>query len=125
MQRDMDLVREILLAVEQHGYNGSTFALDLPNHTHPLVQYHLMLLDKAKLLIAKRVGQPTHFEPLRLTWAGYEFLETARDDSTWNKAKNAVLTKVGGLPFQVLSALLVEYGKRSVMLPGTLLPPNP
>ena len=37
----------------------------------------------------------------RLTWAGHEFLDAARDDATWGKAKTAVKT-AGGVGFEVL-----------------------
>ena len=45
----------------------------------------------------------------RMTWAGHEFLEAARDDTRWSKAKTAA-TKVGSLTISVIQPILVQMG---------------
>ena len=41
----------------------------------------------------------------RITWNGYEFLEAAKDDTRWNKAKS-IMHKTGGMLFDVLKEIL-------------------
>ena len=52
----------------------------------------------------------------RLTWAGHEFLDAARDETRYRKAVRRVVDCTGGLIFEVLKALLVEEAKRSTGL---------
>ena len=50
-----------------------------------------------------------------VTWAGYEFLDAARSDTVWNRAKSAVITGAGGLAFDVLKAVLIKVGVDQAM----------
>jgi Hypothetical protein (DUF2513) len=42
-----------------------------------------------------------------LTWRGHEFMDAARNDTVWRKAKTRVMANVGGLAFDVLRATLL------------------
>lgn len=49
----------------------------------------------------------------KLTWAGHDFLDAARNESVWKSVK-AKIAKVGGAwTFEVVKALLVEAVKRA------------
>jgi hypothetical protein len=48
----MDLVRDILLAVEAHPYTRGPFDIDVPGYAPSEIGYHVMLLDQASLLTA-------------------------------------------------------------------------
>ena len=52
MKRDMDLIREILLAIETIGPPQGLARLDLPGHDPETVSYHVRLLDQAGLITA-------------------------------------------------------------------------
>lgn len=110
MKRDMDLVRTILLTVEEKGLPRGFFQLDLPGYDQETVSHHVLLLGDAGLLEVQNRKLLNHFEvmPKRLTWAGHEFLDAARNDTVWNKAKDMVKEKGGAIPFEVLKALLVK-----------------
>lgn len=89
MKRDMDLVREILLAVEAAPFNidGS---LTLEGKDHRVVAEHVRLLLEAGYLSTARVqyvaGKRMDLG-LALSWAGHEFLETVRDPAIWSATK--------------------------------------
>jgi hypothetical protein len=53
----------------------------------------------------------------RITWAGHEFIEAARDDNRWQKAKNIVVEKGGDITLDILKALLVNLTKSTLGLP--------
>lgn len=106
MKRDMDLVREILLAVEAAPLNidGS---LTLEGRDHRVVAEHVRLLLDAGYLSTARVqyvaGKRMDLG-LALSWAGHEFLETIRDPQIWMTAKSGA-TKLGSWSLSVLAEL--------------------
>jgi hypothetical protein len=51
-----------------------------------------------------------------LTWEGHEFLDAARDDTRWSKAKKLVQEKGGSLMFEALKAVLVQTLKGQVLV---------
>lgn len=55
--------------------------------------------------------------PLHLTWQGYEFLEAARSESGWENGKQVVLSKIGGLSFELIKAYLMCEAKRHLGIP--------
>jgi DNA-binding transcriptional ArsR family regulator len=86
VKRDLDLIRRILLATEE----APDFTLscsDLASDDLPLatVAQHVQLLQEAGYLEANLLdleGQGVLDGTIdRLTWAGHEFLEAARDNS--------------------------------------------
>ena len=106
----MDLVRQILLAIENLESVDQPVDLNFDEHSSEEVSYHVMLLDEADLIDAVEAaefGTSSRWFPMRLTWQGHEFLDAARDDTRWNKAKDA-MNKAGGFVFEVGKALLIQ-----------------
>jgi hypothetical protein len=70
--------------------------------------YHLHIMRQAKLIEAQDVSdtQGLDYIPLRLTWKGQEFMEAARNDTVWRKAKGRLIDAAGGLTFDLLLATL-------------------
>jgi DNA-binding transcriptional ArsR family regulator len=112
MKRDMDLAREILLDVEECGQTDGSGYLKLAydDHVAQEVTYHVKLLEEAGLLEIRDQSKLNglQYYPTRLTWAGHEFLDAARDDSRWRKAKRLVIEKAGSLSFELLKRALMK-----------------
>lgn len=98
MRRDWELIRRILLKMEQGGaddlyYNG------IEGHSHEEVSYHLYLLYEAGLIegIATQSLTDLYPEvyPTAITWKGHDLLEHIRDDNRWKKFKRK-LQEIGG-----------------------------
>lgn len=51
-----------------------------------------------------------------LSWAGHEFLDAARDEGTWQRAKKKATAKGGGIVFDVLKAVLISEAKQHLGL---------
>ena len=121
MKRDMDLVREILLALEDAPFNGGPLKMKNPNHPADEISYHVMLLHQAGLIHAFDFSgdEFTDWRPAYLTWQGHEFLEAAKDDTRWNRAKSQFKDKGVPLVFDVLKSLLVSYAKQAVLGPAS------
>ena len=118
MKRDMDLIRAMLLAIEadEHGFISK---VEIPGYTQEQINYHAYLLGEAGLAEVMNV---THHEGKspealirNLTWAGHEFLDSARENTIWNQAKDKI-NKIGGATLPIWIALLTELAKKQIGL---------
>ena len=106
MKRDMELVRKILLAVEDH---DSAYALRIEGATKQEIDYHAHLMSQANLLTViddsdhSSTGQQVWITSM--TWEGHEFLDAARNDTVWNRTKE-IVSKAGGATFSVWRKVL-------------------
>jgi hypothetical protein len=115
MQRNIDLLRQLLFDVERRGASSAIDSLrcDLRHDTDERVRYHLRLLIDAGFL--KEAGQTSVGTPcVRLTHAGQEFIELARSDARWREAKAIVLAATGGVTLTILKKLLNKWASRRV-----------
>lgn len=94
MERDMDLVRELLLEIEsdpkldgtERFQEGTAAGFDIAGHSDLEVGYHLIILMEGGLVAGKMTTPPL---VTRLTWQGHEFLDTFRDGETWKLTKES------------------------------------
>ena len=100
MKRDMDLVREILLEIEEQYISTVTYDLEIEGYDMATVAYHCKILHEAGLISAYKAQYAGDdiwsFGVGSLTWEGNDYLDKVRDNSTWNKTKNIIKEK--GLP---------------------------
>ena len=122
MKRDIDLIRKILLYLEEKPDGKRINNLELEGFSIDEVQYHLILMDEAGLISCERSMSSTTADrvikvfPFNLTWQGHEFLEASRNDTFWNKAKAVAKAKSGALSIDVIKALLIAMAKDAVGL---------
>lgn len=89
----MDLIRQILLKLEEAPYTGGWANLEIEKGLDDDVYaYHVQLLHEAGLIEAQDLStlHGVAWKPKRLTWEGHEFLEAAREPSRWEKAKDVM-----------------------------------
>lgn len=117
MNRDMDLVRLILLEVAEKGVIPYQMMEPLAVEGYPadLVNYHIWMLEGAGLIEAVDLTSHGHFEcrPRCLTWHGHEFLDSIRDPEVWHQTK-AGAAAVGGFSLDLLSALARGLIRRKI-----------
>jgi hypothetical protein len=113
VQRDMDLVRQILLAIEKHSGERLPNQPTITGWDASAVNYHLRLLQQDNLIDATvyKGDNNNHFAAIGLTWKGHEFLDAARDDTVWNKAKAEVGEKVSSVPLTLLMEVLMRVAR--------------
>lgn len=111
MQRDMNLVKKILLAIEEESSTDSNGIPDIEGHSQEEIAYHMIIMDvgEAGLIFTNTdtlIGQQLPiFTSTRLTWEGHNFLDASKnDESSWRKAVEAA----GGLGFETLKTVLFE-----------------
>jgi len=116
MKRDMNLIRLLLLDTE-----GEEPRPDLAGFTEEQRIYHSALLIEAGLIegvIRKdENGFPSGTVRVRLTWAGHEFLDAARNDTIWKKASEKIKQSGVQVTISLLEELLKKLLKESLGLP--------
>ncbi|MCA9231283.1 MAG: DUF2513 domain-containing protein [Planctomycetales bacterium] len=115
MNRDLDLMRQLLLDIENRGSDCSVSVLrSEPDHkTEDQIRYHLRLLIDANLL--KEVDRTSTGIPcVRLTHEGHELLELSRIESRWREAKFACQDRTGGQSLNVIRGILLGWAMGSL-----------
>ena len=111
MQRNMDLVRTILMRIEDSPSGWATHPFGIAGFTSEQVGYHARIMMEDGLIegddITSTESRSPEAIPRSLTWKGHEFLDLARDQKRWNQAKLAV-GKVGSAPIAVWTKVLQD-----------------
>jgi hypothetical protein len=120
VKRDVDLLRQILLDLEIRGSYTDWLDVDIEAYSPEQMDYHLELLVEANLISIRALERtPRRSYPVRLTWAGHEFLDAARDEGRWQQAKQST-AQTGGVPFETLQSVLVELSRQEIVGRGQL-----
>ncbi|EGR1560408.1 DUF2513 domain-containing protein [Vibrio alginolyticus] len=117
MKRDMDLGRKILLALESKEDFSTHICPEIEDATDLQVSYHIKLLAEAGLVNAKDWSDCDGDEWVAssLTTCGHDFLDAARNDSIWLKAKELIQSKGVALTFEMLKLALAETLKSQLL----------
>ena len=118
MKRDMDIIRRILIAVE----DADEPVEIIPDCTDAVFGYHAALLIDAGLATGDVVDGP-NLQPMagsifRLTWAGHDFLDAARSDTVWRTAKEKILKPGVSWTFEILKETLKTLAKQELARHG-------
>jgi len=118
VKRDMDLIRALLLRIEEHDIvvyiSDLKGAPSLQDFEDDVLIYHLDLMEEAGLINGKRTSGLSTVGPWivqRLTWEGHEFLDTVRDPDIWKKTKNGA-SKAGSWSIGILKDIGTAYAKQ-------------
>ena len=113
MKRDWDVIREILIHLEETNAGIGCLRLSsFPQDRAHEISYHVELLIEAGLVhgkVSKTLGPgPYDFMAIRLTWNGHEFLDAIRSDTIWQKTKSSFLSKGLSMTFDLVKSVAVE-----------------
>jgi hypothetical protein len=99
VNRDMDLIREILIEI-----SGGVIDWDGLDEKKT---YHLEMLVEKQYVGGVGVYKAYLRKegPVRLTFNGHEFLETIREKSVWDKVKNVAKEKGVGLTIESITKI--------------------
>ena len=109
MQRNMDLVRELMLKLEALPVTpGSTVHLvsespevQVEGYVPEQIGYHLLLISGAGFITRSVKPAPSGIYFRRLTWAGHDFLDSVRSPDVWDRTKQAA-SAAGGFTVDLL-----------------------
>jgi hypothetical protein len=117
MKRDMDLIRSVLLHLEEdiklrekiYSFRNAQDSIAVEGYSDDDVYAHLrMLLDSP--FIEGKLMASGGINVRGLTWEGREFLDTIRDPEIWRRTKDGA-KKVGGASVDFLWQIAKAYGK--------------
>jgi hypothetical protein len=121
MKRDLDLIRKIILAVEDLPTGMVSDEIEIDGYTSEQIGYHSYLIVNSGLAQGVDMGAfgdtSPNWQLLHLTSAGHDFAEAARSETAWNKAKSIVKEKAGGATLEILKEVLVGVIRGTLGLP--------
>lgn len=115
MKRDWELCRTILRLTEELSEDKDrveVFELTEQGFTKNHIGYQVYLLQDAGLLVAMGIYDGVNLwerYPRYLTWAGHDFLEATRNESTWNKTVELIKSKGGGMTLEILKDVALTF----------------
>jgi len=117
MKREMDLIRAIVLAVEDHPHGFAPHDITIDGYSAEQIGHHNYLhwkegyvegFDLTSLSDTSHVAGITS-----LTWKGHEFADLARGERGWAHVMKLVREKGDTVSIGVLVQLLSAYMKNS------------
>ena len=119
MKRDLSLIRNILLSIEQHD------KVDVECEDDILAQHILLLNERnfVKGIVAQEVlnGPPVIQQTMsyvRLTSAGHDYLNAVRDEGVWKKTVEKIGKLGGGVTLEIVVAIATEFIKEKLGMGG-------
>ncbi|HDI3142528.1 hypothetical protein BC490_18530 [Vibrio parahaemolyticus] len=116
MKRDMELIRKLLLTIEENPRQ-----LEVEGYDKNQVKYHALLLIEAGFLdgnvsdtLANTSVVPTFVSVNRLTWDGHEFLDNIRKEEVWNTIKTEFKDASISTVFSIGKQLTENYAKKKL-----------
>ena len=131
MQRDDDLIRNLLLETERllpRSANGLLSVkeilfsedddISVASEEFTVANEHMRLLMENGFVDGVDDGQSTNpynriIRVYRLTWSGHDFLDNIRDPDIWLKTKEGAKAS-GGFTIDILSALAKGFVKQKI-----------
>lgn len=114
MKRDMELVRKILIELEDKPNDNELLQPKIEGYSDEEISYHIGKLYEAGFVDAVNFpgNDQNDWYAKTMTWHGHEFLDLARNESVWNKAKEILADSfktisIEGMKF-VLNKLLSD-----------------
>jgi DNA-binding transcriptional ArsR family regulator len=120
MRLDPELVRALLMRIEATPANQMPDTnIEIDGYSEDEILEHLELLGEAGLIEANPIKSGIgprlmHVHVERLTWAGHDFLNNARNDTVWKRARDLVAKQTGSVSIDVFKAVLVQVAKTTL-----------
>lgn len=105
MKRDLELIRAILLEVEQK-LTSRAQLIDVPGYPPDLIAYNVELLVDGGYMQSASMAS-AHL-PTRLTWKGHEFLDATRSESVWQQVRAQLKDRRVDAPIALIQELAIK-----------------
>lgn len=119
MQRDMALVRRLLLEIEAHPHGFVNAGVTVEGYSDDQIGYQLRLMVDEGLIEGRDATCLSDRSPRvlvqRMTWKGHDFLDAVRSPEIWRSVQGS-LNKVGGATFEIVKQLATELIKAQLGL---------
>jgi hypothetical protein len=115
MERNFNLVREILLQAEAASPGTTIQEFACEGFDKPTIVEHVEIMIEASLLdgtILKTMAGPSGFLVHKITWQGHDFLSNAKNDTIWKKVMSEAKEKGTSMSFVVINGLLTRAAQK-------------
>src|SRR5439155_7767741 len=110
MKRDMELIRKMVLLIEQQPHGWAPNNINVDGYTDEQITYHAYLLVDSGLAAGSDITTTGSSGPeyviTCLTSAGHDFAGASRNENVWKKATGIVREKVGAVTLEIMKELL-------------------
>lgn len=121
MRRDMELIRQIAFAVESADDGLDSEDIQVEGFTASQIGYHCDLMNESGLIdtidTQTMSSDFATFHIKRLTSKGHDFVDAARSDTIWNKARATIAATVGGVTIDVMIRYLKSQAMAALGMP--------
>ena len=122
MTRDTELLRRMLLVIEAAPLPANLVGLPFEGHDFPTLAAHAELLIEAGFLQAEiahadGTATPIYVNLHRITWLGFEFLDDARNEATWERVRTLVANTTGTTSVAILTEMLKAAARSALTRP--------
>lgn len=115
MQRDLDLIRKLLFWIEENCDGSHTYSsvqIHLDGYSLKEINFNLSLMKEANLicLVPSPRANPNarNVQFTHQTNEGCDFLDSIRNDSSWNKVKEKLLELGGSFTLTIVKDLAIR-----------------
>lgn len=118
MRLDPDLVRKILLDLEDAPPVTAPGEIILEGHSRDEISYHIKMLYQDSLVEAVDVSGfgNFHWKVKSLTSEGHRFLDAIKNDTLWSKIKVRAKTEGVQLTIVAMKGIVADYVKEKTGL---------
>jgi len=114
MKRDWDLIRDLLLDIEANlDPLKRSYKPKIEGRSDGEIYGHLVLLEDGGFITGRNTAASFHSEFMvhSITYNGFDFLDTVRDNSQWKKIKEYVKSKGAPVLLDTIKIAAVEILK--------------
>jgi hypothetical protein len=120
MERNLDLVRRIMLEIQSisPGETKSTFACE-GEYKQAIVYEHLRLLHKEGFIEGNITPDRSRIGAVSisaLTWKGHDFISASQDDHIWEQTKSLIIEPKMSFTFDILLEWLKKASRSQLGL---------
>jgi hypothetical protein len=118
MKRELDLIRQILLEVEQNDDYLRSVEIRAEGYSPEQINYHVMLLMEAGYVVGSHSLGPRDrylYHPKSLTWEGHEFLDATRSGQVWHQIKAKLKDQGIDAPISVVKQLALKLTAKALL----------
>jgi hypothetical protein len=111
MKRDFDLIRKILLNVEENHDGGIEIIETFEDYDNLTLMFHYELLIDIGLLKGSVLRVNTgegHCICKGLTWFGYDYLAKIKDETVWKKTKKTIREQGVEFTIEIISRIATK-----------------
>jgi predicted transcriptional regulator len=89
MKRDMELIRKILITIEDSDTTLQDIPLNFEEYSDEQISYHVKILHEQGLIdaIDATTSDGIDWIARGLTWDGHDYIEAIKDENRWQRVK--------------------------------------